>query len=156
MPWLEEGHLCCPARDRRIGGLRINFLGFGISLLCLGSSIHGLGSGILELKGSLWTLGLWQGLDLLALVLILWPRTTLANPLTLSHLSPLALVTSLARPFGNLSGRKRGLGDRGLLKGGWCRGNIRRECSWNFTNVHRVVNVLSLPPLESNKDSYQI
>ena len=60
--WLE---------DRRVVGLGTSLLGFGISLLCVGSSIPGLGSGILELKGSLWTLGLWQGLDLLAFALIL-------------------------------------------------------------------------------------
>nr|POE73286.1 hypothetical protein CFP56_77572 [Quercus suber] len=88
-------------------GLRISFLGFGISLICLGSSIFGLRSGILKLETSLWTLGLGQGLDLLALALILWPRTTLASLLTLSHLNPLTIVTNLAKPFGDLKRRKR-------------------------------------------------
>nr|POE71799.1 hypothetical protein CFP56_65791 [Quercus suber] len=100
----------------RLGGKRV--VGLRINLLCLGSSILGLGSGIYELKCSLWTLGLWQGLDLLnlAFALILWSRTTLASPLTLIHLSHLALVTSLARPFGNLNCRKRGLGEGGCLE----------------------------------------
>lgn len=73
---------------RKVDGLRSSFLGFGINLLSLGS-------GILEFKGSIWTL-------------ILWPRTTLARPFTLSHLSPLALVISLARPFGDLSRGEKG------------------------------------------------
>ena len=135
MPWLG---------DREIGGLGISFLGFRISLLYLGSDI-------LKLKGSLWTLGLWQELDLIALVL--WPRTTLANPLTLGHLNLLALVTSLVRPNGDLSRRNKGQDGRRLLKGGWCKGNGRRECNWNFTDFCRVENVLSLPPLKSNRDS---
>ena len=64
MHWLEEGYLCCPVGRQEGCGLGISFLGFGVGLLCLGS-------GILKLKGSLWTLGLWQGLDLLTLALIL-------------------------------------------------------------------------------------
>jgi len=39
--------------------------------------------------------------------------------LPLAALSLLALVTSLARPFGDFRRRKRGLDGRGLLKGGW-------------------------------------
>ena len=41
---------------------------------------------------------------------------------------------------------------RGLFKGGQCRGSRRMECNWNFTDVCRVVNVLSLPPLGSSRD----
>ena len=66
------------------------------------------------------------------------------------------MVTSLPRPFGDLRRRKRGLGDRGLLRGGWCRGGRRRECSWNFIDVWRVIDVLSLPPFRSGKDSCQV
>ena len=41
---------------------------------------------------------------------------------------------------------------RGVFKGGQCRGSRRMECNWNFTDVCRVVNVLSLPPLGSSRD----
>ena len=40
-----------------------------------------------------------------------------------------------------------------MLREDRCRGNRRRECSWNFTNVCRVVHVLSFPSFRSNRDS---
>ena len=89
---------------------------FRISNLGLGLSILGLGDGILD-RG-LCTLGLWQGLDLLAFALVLKLRTILASSLALGHLSLLALVISLVKPFGDFRKRKKGMGGGGLLREG--------------------------------------
>ena len=125
--------------DREVGDLGISSFGFGISFL-------GLGNDIIGLKGSLWALGLWQEIDLLALAL----------SLILSHLSLLVLVTSLTRPFGYLSRRKGGLGGGGLLREGLGKGSRRGECSWNLTDICRVEDILSFPSLRGGRDSYQV
>ena len=91
---------------------------FRISNLGLGLSILGLGDGILDRESSHCTLGLWQGLDLLAFALVLKLRTILASSLALGHLSLLALVISLVKPFGDFRRRKKGIGGGGLLRGG--------------------------------------
>ena len=72
------------------------------------------------------TFGHWQGLDLLALALVFGPWSILASLLALGHLSLLALVTSLARPFGDFKRRKRGLVVKGC-SGGEGKSNERRE-----------------------------
>lgn len=54
--------------------------------------------------------------SLLAFALVLWLSFTLANLFALSYFLPVTWVTSLARPFSGLKGRKKDLGDRKLLR----------------------------------------
>ena len=68
------------------------FFGFRLSFL-------GLGDHILDCESIFGVLGLGRGFDLLTFTLILGLRTLLDGLITLGHLSPLVLVTSLASPF---------------------------------------------------------
>ena len=99
----------------------ISCLGLGINYLGIGLNILGLGDSIFDHENNHSTLGLLQGLDLLALALVLGSRTILTSLLSRGHLSLLALVTSLAKPFGDFKRRKRGLSGGGLLRGGRAR-----------------------------------
>ena len=73
-------------------GFRVFFFGFRLSFL-------GLGDHILDCESIFGVLGLGRGFDLLTFTLILGLRTLLDGLITLGHLSPLVLVTSLASPF---------------------------------------------------------
>ena len=66
------------------------------------------------------------------------------------------MVTSLVRPFGDFKGRKRGLVDGRLLKGGKVKSSGRRKHGWNFSNVLWVEDVLSVPSLRGSRDSCSV
>ena len=70
-----------------------------LGVVCFGFGLGSLGLGdhILDCESILGVLGLGWGSDLLTLILGL--RTLSNNLFTLGHLSPLALVTSLASSF---------------------------------------------------------
>ena len=75
-----------------MGGVLFRVVCFGFGLGSLG-----LGDHILDCESILGVLGLGRGSDLLSLILGL--MTLLDDLFTLGHLSPLALVTSLASSF---------------------------------------------------------
>ena len=79
--------------SKSVLGLKISFLGLGLCFLCLSYSFLVLGS----------VLGFYRRLFPLALTLVFLP------------LSPLALITSLARSFRSLREKESTLDSRGLL-----------------------------------------
>lgn len=59
----------------------------------------------------------------------------MASLLTIGHLNLLALVTSLARPYGDFRRRKKVMGSGGLLKRGKGKSIGRGEHHWIFSDV---------------------
>ena len=48
------------------------------------------------------------------------------------------------------------MSSQGLLRRSWSKGKGRWECSWDFTDVRRVINTASLPPLQGSRDPYKV